>query len=103
MDRVGARDAVVTEHLDAAVNFPLDYINSNFSKLDRNETYYLHCGSGYRSLIAASILRARGFQNLVNVQGGWSEVKETSLPKSEFLCPTKMSQEVIDAAVAAAV
>jgi glyoxylase-like metal-dependent hydrolase (beta-lactamase superfamily II) len=93
----------LSEHLDVAVNFPLDYINSNFGKLDRNETYYLHCGSGYRSLIAASILRARGFQQLVNVQGGWGAVKETGLPKSEFLCPTTMSQEVIDAAVAAAV
>jgi rhodanese-related sulfurtransferase len=93
----------LSEHLDVAVNFPLDYINSNFGKLDRNETYYLHCGSGYRSLIAASILQARGFQQLVNVQGGWGAVKETGLPKSEFLCPTTMSQEVIDAAVAAAV
>jgi glyoxylase-like metal-dependent hydrolase (beta-lactamase superfamily II)/rhodanese-related sulfurtransferase len=93
----------LSEHLDIAVNFPLDYINSNFGKLNRDETYYLHCGSGYRSLIAASILRARGFQNLVNVQGGWDTVKETGLAKSEFLCPTEMSQEVIDEAVAAAV
>jgi glyoxylase-like metal-dependent hydrolase (beta-lactamase superfamily II)/rhodanese-related sulfurtransferase len=92
----------LSEHLDAAANFPLDYINANFSNLDRNETYYLHCGSGYRSLIAASILRARGFQHLVNVQGGWGKVKETNLPKSDFVCPTTMSQETIDAAVTAA-
>ncbi|TXF91143.1 MBL fold metallo-hydrolase [Neolewinella aurantiaca] len=93
----------LSEHLLAAENFPLDYINNNFAKLDRDETYYLQCGSGYRSLIAASILRARGFSHLVNVQGGWGAVKETDLPKSDFLCPTKMSQEIIDAAVEAVV
>ncbi|MFT7121956.1 MAG: rhodanese-related sulfurtransferase [Neolewinella sp.] len=93
----------LSEHLLDVVNFPLDYINSNTGKLDRNETYYLHCGSGYRSLIAASILRARGFANLVNVEGGWNAVKATGLPKSDFLCPTKMTQSIVDEAVAAVV
>ncbi|MBC6992923.1 MBL fold metallo-hydrolase [Neolewinella lacunae] len=89
----------LSEHLDAATNFPLDYINANMDKLNRNETYYLHCGSGYRSLIAASILRARGFEHLVNVEGGWGTIKNTDLAKSDFVCPTTMSQEVIDQAV----
>ncbi len=94
----------LAEHLDAAINYPLDYINgSQMNKLDRKETYYLHCGSGYRSLIAASILRARGFQGLVNVQGGWGAIKETSLPKTDYLCPTKMSQEIVDEAVMAVI
>jgi len=77
----------LSEHLDVAINYPLDYINgSRMNALIRNETYYLHCGSGYRSLIAASILRARG-----------------CLAKSEFVCPTTMSQEKIDEAVVAAI
>ncbi len=94
----------LSEHLDVAINYPLDYINgSRMNALIRNETYYLHCGSGYRSLIAASILRARGFVHLVNVRGGWAAVKKTSLAKSEFVCPTTMSQEKIDEAVVAAI
>jgi glyoxylase-like metal-dependent hydrolase (beta-lactamase superfamily II)/rhodanese-related sulfurtransferase len=94
----------LAEHLNAAINYPLDYINgSQMNKLDRKGTYYLHCGSGYRSLIAASILRARGFQDLVNVQGGWGAIKETTLPKTDYLCPTKMSQEVVDEAVVAVI
>ena len=92
----------LAEHLVAAKNYPLDYINGSlFNELDRDTTYHLHCGSGYRSLIAASILRARGFQNIVNVRGGWNSIKETGLEKSAYQCPTKMSQQTIDEAVEA--
>lgn len=92
----------LAEHLLMAKNYPLDYINgSNINKLDHDTTYHLHCGSGYRSLIAASILRARGFRHLVNVRGGWGAIKETGLSKSAYQCPTGMSQETIDEAVEA--
>lgn len=92
----------LAEHLLVAENYPLDYINgSHINKLDYEATYHLHCGSGYRSLIAASILRARGFQNLVNVRGGWNTIKETNLGKSAYQCPTGMSQVMIDEAVEA--
>jgi rhodanese-related sulfurtransferase len=92
----------LSEHLLIAENYPLDYINGkHINELDREKTYYLHCGSGYRSLIAASILRARGFQHLVNVRGGWAAVKETGLAKSDYQCPTGMTQETIDEAVSA--
>jgi len=92
----------LSEHLLAAENYPLDYINGeHYSALDRKGHYYLHCGSGYRSLIAASILRARGYGQLVNVRGGWKAVKETNLPKSDYSCPTRMAQEELDMAVAA--
>lgn len=92
----------LSEHLLIAENYPLDYINGkHINELDRAKTYYLHCGSGYRSLIAASILRARGFQHLVNVQGGWAAIKETGMAKSDYRCPTEMNQETIDQAVIA--
>lgn len=92
----------LAEHLLAAENYPLDYINGeHFSGLDRKGHYYLHCGSGYRSLIAASILRARGYGHLVNVRGGWNVIKETSLEKSAYQCPTSMSQAIVDEAVEA--
>lgn len=92
----------LSERLMAAENYPLDYINGKHAQeLDRKETYYLHCGSGYRSMIAASILRARGFQDLVDVRGGWNTIKETDLPKSDYQCPTTIGQAKIDRAVEA--
>ncbi|PPK88344.1 glyoxylase-like metal-dependent hydrolase (beta-lactamase superfamily II) [Neolewinella xylanilytica] len=92
----------LSEHLEAGENFPLDYINgSRMQELDREETYYLHCGSGYRSLIAASILQARGYRHLVNVEGGWSAIKDTDLPKTAYTCPTKIDQQAVDRAVIA--
>jgi rhodanese-related sulfurtransferase len=55
-------------HLDQAVNLPLSAFNVHMKELDNQEEYYLHCGSGYRSTIAASLLKSRGFDRLVNVQ-----------------------------------
>ncbi|MEM1323472.1 MAG: MBL fold metallo-hydrolase [Bacteroidota bacterium] len=91
----------LSQHLEVATNFPLDYINRNMQKLDRHETYYLHCAGGYRSMIAASILKARGFDQLVNIAGGWKTIETTDIPKTAYACPSSMSQEEIDKAVAA--
>ncbi len=72
------------QHVVGAQNFPLDFINQNMSELDRNKAYYLHCKGGYRSMIATSILRARGFENLINIEGGFEALKETNLPLTEY-------------------
>jgi hydroxyacylglutathione hydrolase len=72
------------QHVIGAQNFPLDFINKNMSELDRNKKYYLHCAGGYRSMIAASILRMRGFEKLVNINGGYKAVVETKIPMTEF-------------------
>jgi rhodanese-related sulfurtransferase len=93
----------LAHHLLNATNFPLDYINGNMNKLNRNDTYFIHCAGGYRSMIAASILRARGFQNLVDVAGGWKAIEETDAPKTDYACPSTLTQEVVDAAVAAVI
>ncbi len=93
----------LAQHLETAINFPLDYINSNMTKLNRKNTYHLHCAGGYRSMIAASILQARGFENLVDVAGGWNAIEATTAPKTDYACPTSMSQEFIDKAVAAVI
>ena len=74
-----------TEHLVGAVNFPLDFINQNMSMLDADKTYYLHCAGGYRSVIAASILKARGFERLVNINGGYKALAETPLKRTEHV------------------
>ncbi|MCG8328471.1 MAG: MBL fold metallo-hydrolase [Chitinophagales bacterium] len=93
----------LSQHIEGATNFPLDYINTNMNRLDRSAKYYIHCLGGYRSLITASILQARGFRNLVDIQKGWRAIEESKVPKTDHICPTTMSQEVIDAAVAAVV
>lgn len=91
----------LSQHMENADNFPLDYINKNMNRLERGETYYAHCLGGFRSLITASILKARGFENVVNIEGGWRAIEESDLPKSDYVCPTTLSQEVIDDALAA--
>lgn len=67
-----------------AQNLPLDFINRNMNQLDRKKTYYLFCRSGYRSVVAASILKARGFANLVNIQGGFQALVQTDLERTQF-------------------
>jgi glyoxylase-like metal-dependent hydrolase (beta-lactamase superfamily II)/rhodanese-related sulfurtransferase len=80
-----------SEHVSDAENAPLDYINESMTKVDRNKTYYVHCAGGYRSMIFISILRARGYENLIDVNGGFKEMKESGLFKiSDYVCPTTM-------------
>jgi glyoxylase-like metal-dependent hydrolase (beta-lactamase superfamily II)/rhodanese-related sulfurtransferase len=73
-----------TQHLLKADSFPLDFINQNMNKLDKEKPYYLHCAGGYRSAIAASILSARGFSKLTDIKGGFGALKETEIPLSEI-------------------
>lgn len=82
-----------SEHIKTAENFPLDYINQNMNELDRNETYYLHCRSGYRSTIASSILKSRGFNNVVDLIVSYDEVVEnTAIPRQEYVCPSTLAK-----------
>lgn len=73
-----------TQHLIGAQNFPLDFINRNMSRVFADQRYYLHCEGGYRSMIAASILKARGIDKVVNIKGGFKALSETDLPKTTF-------------------
>ena len=79
-----------SEHVIGAENFPLDYINDNLSEIDKSTPYYIHCAGGYRSMIATSILKARGFENLVDVAGGFKAIAATNIPKSAFVCPSTL-------------
>ena len=74
-----------SQHVVGAVNFPLDFINRNMSLLDRNKKYFLHCMGGYRSMSAISILKARGFEKLVNVEGGFNQLMTSDIPKTDFV------------------
>lgn len=74
------------EHIENAQNFPLDFINQNMHQINRDEPYYLHCRSGYRSTVAGSILKSRGFETLVNVHGLFDEIAASKIPTSSFVC-----------------
>jgi len=93
----------LAQHVVDARNFPLNYINTNMNKLDREGNYYLYCLGGYRSMITASILRSRGFENIIDIKGGWRDIEESDTPKTEYTCPTTIPQKVIDEAVNAVV
>jgi len=88
------------QHLIDAQNFPLDFINNNMNDIKRGKTYYVYCQTGYRSMIAASIMKARGFDNFIDIQGGWETLIKTSLETSLEVCPTTISQEELEEAIA---
>ncbi len=73
------------EHVIGATNFPLDFVSRNMQQIDRDENYYLHCAGGYRSMITASILKSRGFHNIVNIKGGYKALVDTDLERSDYV------------------
>jgi len=79
-----------SEHLDEAYNKPLAYINDWVKEVNPNEHFFIHCAGGYRSMIAASILQARGYRNFTEISGGYNAIAKTSLPKTDFVCQTKV-------------
>jgi glyoxylase-like metal-dependent hydrolase (beta-lactamase superfamily II)/rhodanese-related sulfurtransferase len=80
-----------SEHVLGAQNLPLDVINEEMAALNPDKTYYIHCAGGYRSMIFASILKARGFDKLIDVQGGFKAIKDSEkFEVSPYLCPSTM-------------
>ena len=79
-----------SEHLKDAKNTPLSEINTHLAEFPAEEGFYLHCAGGYRSVIAASILKSRGYHQLTNIEGGFDALKETDLPKTDYVCPSTL-------------
>lgn len=80
-----------SEHIEKAINAPLDYLKDSESKIDKDKTYYVHCRSGYRSMVFASILKSKGYKNLIDVKGGMNAIKEDGRFKiSEYVAPTTL-------------
>lgn len=77
------------EHIEDSDNFPLDFISANMHTIDKDEEYYLHCRSGYRSTVAASILKARGFEKVIDVVGTLDDMMAAGIPTTDYVCPTK--------------
>jgi hydroxyacylglutathione hydrolase len=78
------------EHVEEAYSKPLAYINNWIKDIHPQEHFYLHCAGGYRSMIAASILQARGYRNFTEVEGGFSAIAQTNVPKTDFVCQSKL-------------
>ena len=80
-----------SEHVVDAMNAPLDFINDSMTKIDKDKKYYVHCASGYRSMVFISILKARGYNNLIDVAGGFNALKASNLFKvTDYVCPSTL-------------
>ena len=81
----------LSEHIVEAENAPLDFINDSMLKINKDKTYFVHCAGGYRSMIFNSTLRARGYENLIDVNGGFKAIKESEKFKiSDYVCPSTL-------------
>ena len=80
----------LSEHVVDAVNVELDYFNDQMASVPQEDTFYVHCAGGYRSVIAASILKARGYHNMVDVAGGFKAIKEAGLNVTDYVCPSTL-------------
>ncbi len=80
----------LSEHVLGANNTPLGYLNEHLTEFPYKKPFYVHCAGGYRSMIAASILKSRGIHNLIEVKGGFDAIKETNVPVSKYICPTTL-------------
>ena len=77
-----------SEHVSGAENTPLDDVNASMTQIEPDKTYYVHCAGGYRSMVFTSILRARGFDNLIEIKGGFKAIKENGdIPVTDFVSP----------------
>ena len=79
-----------SEHVLNANNTSLSTINDHLAEYPKNETFYVHCAGGYRSMIAASILKSRGIHNLIDIQGGFTAIKDAGVETTEYVCPSTL-------------
>lgn len=80
------------EYVKGAVNIPLDFLNDHLAEIPKEGEVYLYCAGGYRSMIAASILKARGWDNIIDIDGGFKAISETDVPITDYVCPTTLKK-----------
>ena len=80
----------LSEHIENAQHTSLEFINEHLSAFPKDDHFYVHCAGGYRSVIAASILKSRGYHNLTDVAGGYDAIKNTDIKKTDYVCPTTL-------------
>jgi len=76
--------------VEEAYNRPLSAINDWIKDINPDEHFFIHCAGGYRSMVAASILQARGYRNFTEIAGGFKAISATALPKTDYVCQSKV-------------
>ena len=79
-----------SEHVVDAINAPLDFLNNHLAEFPKEQTFLLHCAAGYRSVIAASILKSRGIHNFIDITEGFKAIKASGIEVSNYVCPTTL-------------
>ena len=79
-----------SEHIENVPSTPLDFLNNHISEFPKKGDFYVHCAGGYRSVIAASILKARGFHNVIDVAGGYAAIRNTNIKERVAVCPSTL-------------
>ena len=79
-----------SEHIKIAESTPLDFLNNHIAEFPKKGDFYVHCAGGYRSVIASSILKARGFHNVIDVAGGYAAIRNTHIERTEAVCPSTL-------------
>lgn len=79
-----------SEHIVDVSSTPLDFLNEHISEFPKEKDFYVHCAGGYRSMIAASILKARGYHNVIDVKGGFAAIKNTGISRTAYVCPSTL-------------
>ncbi len=85
---VRKKSEYLSSHVKEAQLTSLDFLNDHLSAFPKEKDFYLYCAGGYRSVIAASILKARGIHNIIDVAGGYAHIKKTEIPVTEATCPS---------------
>jgi hydroxyacylglutathione hydrolase len=78
------------EHVENAFSIPLDFLHERFNEVPKNEPFYIHCAGGYRSVIWASIMKAKGYHNMINIEKGMAGIRNTNVPLTKFVCPSTL-------------
>jgi rhodanese-related sulfurtransferase len=81
------------EHAVDALNIPLDVLNQHLSEIPKDRAVFIQCAGGYRSMIACSILKARGWENIVDVDGGFKALAATDIPCTDYVCATAKNKK----------
>lgn len=79
-----------SEHVQDVPSTPLDFLNEHLSQFPKEEPFYVYCAGGYRSMIAASILKSRGYHNVIDVKGGYVALKNTNINRTAYVCPSTL-------------
>ena len=79
-----------SEHIIGAESTPLDFLNNHISEFPKKDDFYVHCAGGYRSVIAASILKSRGIHNVIDVAGGYAAIRNTTIERTVVVCPSTL-------------